>query len=40
MLRRLPWQVAKKLLLFVFSVEGKGDAKKYSWKEIKRYQCS
>ncbi len=34
-LRRIPWQVAKKLLLYVFSVDKKGKVTQYSWKEIK-----
>lgn len=34
-LRRLPWQIAKKLLLYVFSVDKNGKVKQYSWKEIK-----
>jgi len=29
-LRRLPWQVAKKLLLYVFSCDEKGNVKQYS----------
>jgi len=37
-LRRLPWQVAKKLLLYIFSVNGDGKVKQYSWKEIKLLQ--
>lgn len=37
-LRRLPWQAAKKLLLYVFSVNDKGDVKKYSWQELKNKQ--
>jgi len=37
-LRRLPWQVAKKLLLYVFSVDEKGKVKKYDWQELKKYQ--
>jgi len=37
-LRRLPWQVAKKLLLFVFAVDEKGDVNQYSWKELKKVQ--
>lgn len=34
-LRRIPWQVAKKLLLYVFSVDKTGKVKQYSWKELK-----
>lgn len=37
-LRRLPWQVAKKLLLHVFSVDVKGKVKKYDWQELKKHQ--
>jgi hypothetical protein len=37
-LRRLPWQIAKKLLLYVFSVDKKGIVKEYSWKELKDEQ--
>jgi len=29
--RRLPWQVAKKLLLYIFSVDKTGKVKQYSW---------
>lgn len=36
--RRLPWQVAKKLSLFVFSVDNSGDVKKYSWQDLKKNQ--
>lgn len=34
-LRRLPWQVAKKLLLYVFAVDKKGKVIQYSWKNLK-----
>lgn len=37
-LRRLPWQVAKKLLLYIFSVNNKGNVKKYAWQDLKKYQ--
>lgn len=37
-LRRLPWQVAKHLLLYVFSVDHTGKVTQYSWKELKRLQ--
>lgn len=37
-LRRLPWQVAKKLLLYVFSVNEKGGVKRYDWQELKKHQ--
>lgn len=34
-LRRLPWQIAKKLLLYVFAVDKKGKVIQYSWKNLK-----
>lgn len=37
-LRRIPWQVAKKLLLYIFSVDGNGNVKQYSWQKIKEKQ--
>lgn len=37
-LRRLPWQVAKKLLLYIFSVDRKGKVVRYTWKELKSVQ--
>lgn len=37
-IRRVPWQVAKKLLLYVFSVDKKGKVKQYSWKNLKMVQ--
>lgn len=37
-IRRIPWQVAKKLLLYVFSVDTQGKVKQYSWKNLKRVQ--
>lgn len=37
-IRRIPWQVAKKLLLYVFSVDKKGKVKQYSWKNLKVVQ--
>jgi hypothetical protein len=37
-LRRLPWQVAKKLLLYVFSVSADGKVKQYSWQDLKKHQ--
>ncbi|MDD9869441.1 MAG: hypothetical protein OXU50_06070 [Gammaproteobacteria bacterium] len=39
-LRRLPWQVAKKLLLYVFSVTPNGEVTQYSWKDLKKKQES
>ena len=35
-LRRLPWQIAKKLLLYVFAVDRKGKVIQYSWKDLKK----
>ncbi len=37
-LRRLPWQVAKKLLLYVFSCGQDGNIKQYSWQDLKKVQ--
>lgn len=37
-IRRIPWQVAKKLLLHVFSVDSGEKVKMYSWKEMKTCQ--
>ena len=34
-LRRIPWQVAKKILLYVLAVDSKGKVKLYDWKKIK-----
>lgn len=34
-LRRIPWQVAKKLLLYIFAVDKKGKVTQYSWQDIK-----
>ena len=36
--RRIPWQVAKKLLLYIFSVNKTGKVKQYSWQDIKKYK--
>lgn len=33
--RRLPWQIAKKLSLYILSVDSKGKVTLYSWKELK-----
>ena len=38
--RRLPWQVAKKLLLYVFSVGKTGQVTPYPWKKLKKLQDS
>lgn len=37
-LRRLPWQVAKKLLLYVFSAGQAGSVKQYSWQDLRKVQ--
>ncbi|MBI5906859.1 hypothetical protein HY857_02285 [Candidatus Saccharibacteria bacterium] len=37
-LRRISWQVAKKLLLYIFSVSADGKVIQYSWREIKDRQ--
>ncbi|HEY4474279.1 MAG: hypothetical protein A3D67_01830 [Candidatus Lloydbacteria bacterium RIFCSPHIGHO2_02_FULL_51_22] len=36
--RRIPWQVAKKLLLYVFVIDAKGNVEQLSWKELKNAQ--
>ena len=36
--RRLPWQVAKKLLLYIFAVSRDGKVKQYSWQDLKKFQ--
>lgn len=38
--RRIPWQVAKKLLLYVFSVDNYGKVTQYSWQDIKNFQIN
>lgn len=37
-IRRIPWQIAKKLLLYIFSVNNSGKVKQYSWQQLKRIQ--
>lgn len=37
-IRRIPWQVAKKLLLYVFSIDKSGKVKRYSWQDLKKHQ--
>lgn len=37
-IRRLPWQISRKMLLYVFSVDKKGKVKQYSWKDLKASQ--
>jgi hypothetical protein len=39
-MRRVPWQVAKKLLLYIFSVNEAGKVRQCSWKELKRLQTN
>ncbi len=35
-IRRIPWQIAKKLLLYVLSVDRTGKVKQYSWQDLKK----
>ena len=37
-IRRVPWQVAKKLLLYIFAVDKTGKVKQYSWQDLKKVQ--
>lgn len=37
-IRRIPWQVAKRLLLYIFSVDHSRKVKQYSWQELKKLQ--
>jgi len=37
-IRRVPWQVAKKLLLYIFSVSQDGKVKQYSWQDLRKFQ--
>ncbi|MDP2704440.1 MAG: hypothetical protein Q8P01_04465 [bacterium] len=37
-LRRIPWQAARHLCLYIFSVDDKGNVKEYSPKDFKRIQ--
>ena len=37
-LLRIPWQVARHLCLYVFSVDDKGKVKEYSPKDFKKFQ--
>ena len=39
-IRRIPWQVARKLVLYVFAVNRKKKVKKYSWQDLKKAQKS
>jgi len=36
--RRIPWQVAKKLLLYIFEVDKSGGVKQLSWEDLKNLQ--
>jgi len=36
--RRVPYQVAKKLLLYIFSVSRDGKVKQYSWQDLRKGQ--
>jgi len=35
-IRRVPWQAAQKLLLYIFSVDKNGKVKQYSWQDLKK----
>ena len=37
-LRRIPWQAAKHLCLYVYSIDDNGKVKEYSPKDFKRFQ--
>jgi len=37
-IRRVPWQVAKKLLLYIFSVNRDGKVKQYTWQDLRKLQ--
>lgn len=37
-LRRIPWQAAKHLCLYIFSVDNKGNIKEYSPRDFKKFQ--
>lgn len=37
-MRRIPWQIAKKLLLYIFSVNAQGRVKQYSWLDLRQIQ--
>lgn len=37
-IRRIPWQVAKKLLLSIFSVTDIGKVTQHSWQDLKEFQ--
>lgn len=37
-IRRIPWQFANKVCLYIFSVDREGKVKKYTWKDLKKVQ--
>ena len=37
-IRRVPWQVAEKILLYIFAVSRDGKVKQYSWQNLKKVQ--
>ncbi len=37
-IRRIPWQIAKKLLLYIFSVTKDEKVKQYTWQDLKKIQ--
>ncbi len=37
-IRRVPWQISKKLLLYIFAVDKTGKVKQYSWQNLKKVQ--
>ena len=37
-LKRIPWQAARNMCLYIFSIDDKGKVKVYSPKDIKRHQ--
>jgi hypothetical protein len=39
-IRRIPWQVSKKLLLYIFSVDNAGRVRRYDWQDLKMIQVN
>ena len=37
-IRRIPWQFARKVCLYIFSVDYNGKVKQYTWKDLKKFQ--
>jgi hypothetical protein len=37
-IRRVPWQVAKKLLFYILSVSKDGKVGQYTWQNLKKLQ--